>query len=151
MYPASTAALEAPIAAFNLSAILFNKEKFSAEAWAKKMGFFYNLSLNKYFFDENYNRFLYQPFLKLSRAVAYVDWDLYDKYFINGFGHVTKILSNITGRMDYEGLDQTLVDGVGRTTQGFGEKLKQVQTGRLQNYMLFALIGVILILVFQAV
>ena len=54
-------------------------------------------------------------------------------------------------RLDYEGLDQTLVDGVGRTTQGFGEQLKQVQTGRLQNYMLFALIGVILILVFQAV
>jgi NADH:ubiquinone oxidoreductase subunit 5 (subunit L)/multisubunit Na+/H+ antiporter MnhA subunit len=54
------------------------------------------------------------------------------------------------GRIDYEGLDQTLVDGVGRTTQVFGEKLKQVQTGRLQNYMLFALIGVILILVFQA-
>ena len=53
--------------------------------------------------------------------------------------------------MDYEGLDQTLVDGVGRATQGFGEQLKQVQTGRLQNYMLSALIGVILILVFQAV
>ena len=134
-----------------LSYLIYIKEKFSAEAWAKKMGFFYKLSLNKYFFDENYNRFLYQPFLKLSRAVAYVDWDLYDKYFINGFGHVTKILSKITGRMDYEGLDQTLVDGVGRTTQGFGEQLKQVQTGRLQNYMLFALIGVILILVFQAV
>jgi NADH-quinone oxidoreductase subunit L len=133
-----------------LSYLMYIKEKFSAEAWAKKMGFLYKLSLNKYFFDENYNRFLYQPFLKLSRLVAYIDWDLYDKYFINGFGHVTKFLSKITGRIDYEGLDQTLVDGVGRTTQVFGEKLKQVQTGRLQNYMLFALIGVILILVFQA-
>jgi NADH-quinone oxidoreductase subunit L len=146
-------ALSLLVAAFGigLSYLMYIKEKFSAEAWAKRMGFFYKLSLNKYFFDENYNRFLYQPFLKLSRAVAYVDWDLYDKYFINGFGHVTKFLSKITGRLDYEGLDQTLVDGVGRTTQGFGEQLKQVQTGRLQNYMLFALIGVILILVFQAV
>ena len=89
--------------------------------------------------------------MKLSRVVAYVDWDLYDKYFINGFGRITKILSKITGRIDYDGLDQTLVDGVGYTARGFGEKLKQVQTGRLQNYMLFALIGVILILVFQAV
>ena len=146
-------ALSLLVAAFGigLSYLMYIKEKFSAEAWAKRMGFFYKLSLNKYFFDENYNRFLYQPFLKLSRAVAYVDWDLYDKYFINGFGHVTKFLSKITGHLDYEGLDQTLVDGVGRTTQGFGEQLKQVQTGRLQNYMLFALIGVILILVFQAV
>jgi NADH:ubiquinone oxidoreductase subunit 5 (subunit L)/multisubunit Na+/H+ antiporter MnhA subunit len=99
----------------------------------------------------NLSRFLYQPFLKLSRAVAYVDWDLYDKYFINGFGHVTKFLSRITGRMDYEGLDQTLVDGVGRSAEGFGKQLKQIQTGRLQNYMLFALVGVIIILVIQTI
>ena len=83
--------------------------------------------------------------------MAYVDWDLYDKYFINGFGRVTNILSRITGRMDYDGLDQTLVDGVGRSAQGLGKQLKKVQTGRLQNYMLFALIGVIVILIIQAI
>ena len=53
--------------------------------------------------------------------------------------------------MDYDGLDQVLVDGVGRSMQGFGKQLKQIQTGRLQNYMLFALIGVIVILVFQTI
>ena len=150
-YTAMALSLLVAALGIGLSYLMYIKEKFSAEAWARRMGFFYKLSLNKYFFDENYNRFLYQPFLKLSRAVAYVDWDLYDKYFINGFGHVTKFLSKITGHLDYEGLDQTLVDGVGRRTQWFGDKLKQVQTGRLQNYMLFALIGVILILVYQAV
>ena len=150
-YTAMALSLLVAALGIGLSYLMYIKEKFSAEAWARRMGFLYKLSLNKYFFDENYNRFLYQPFLKLSRAVAYVDWDLYDKYFINGFGHVTKFLSKITGHLDYEGLDQTLVDGVGRRTQWFGEKLKQVQTGRLQNYMLFALIGVILILVYQAV
>ena len=134
-----------------LSYLTYLKQKLSAETWANKMGFIYKLSLNKYYFDENYNRFLYQPFLKLSRAVAYVDWDLYDKYFINGFGRVTNILSRITGRMDYDGLDQTLVDGVGRSAQGLGKQLKKVQTGRLQNYMLFALIGVIVILIIQAI
>tara|TARA_Y100000588_G_scaffold9577_1_gene10713 strand:- start:3133 stop:5187 length:2055 start_codon:yes stop_codon:yes gene_type:complete len=134
-----------------LSYLTYLKQKLSAETWANKMGFLYKLSLNKYYFDENYNRFLYQPFLKLSRTVAYVDWDLYDKYFINGFGRVTNILSRITGRMDYDGLDQTLVDGVGRSAQGLGKQLKKVQTGRLQNYMLFALIGVIVILIIQAI
>ena len=134
-----------------LSYLTYLKQKLSAETWANKMGFLYKLSLNKYYFDENYNRFLYQPFLKLSRTVAYVDWDLYDKYFIDGFGRVTNILSRITGRMDYDGLDQTLVDGVGRSAQGLGKQLKKVQTGRLQNYMLFALIGVIVILIIQAI
>jgi NADH-quinone oxidoreductase subunit L len=134
-----------------LSYLMYLKKKLSAEVWANKMGFLYKLSYNKYYFDENYDRFLYQPFLKLSRAVAYVDWDLYDKYFINGFGRVTKWLSFLTGRIDYDGLDQSIVDGIGRTAQGFGKQLKQVQTGRLQNYMLFALVGVIIILVIQTI
>tara|TARA_A100001388_G_scaffold277434_1_gene268607 strand:- start:1477 stop:3531 length:2055 start_codon:yes stop_codon:yes gene_type:complete len=132
-----------------LSYFMYYRKSLSAEAWSKRAGFLYNLSLNKYYFDENYNKFLYQPFLRLSRAVAYVDWDLYDKYFINGFGYVTKILSKITGRLDFDGLDQTLVDGIGRSAQGAGKNLKTMQTGRLQNYMLFALIGVIIILVVQ--
>ncbi|MBC8345331.1 MAG: NADH-quinone oxidoreductase subunit L [Candidatus Marinimicrobia bacterium] len=134
-----------------LSYLMYIKKKLSAEAWAKKMGFMYKLSFNKYYFDENYGRFLYQPFQKLSEAVAYVDWDLYDKYFINGFGRVTKWLSFLTGRVDYDGLDQSIVDGIGRSAQGFGKQLKQVQTGRLQNYMLFALVGVIIILVIQTI
>ena len=61
----------------------------------------------------------------------------------------SKLLSKITGRLDYEGLDQTLVDGIGKTANNAGKNLKTMQTGRLQNYMLFALIGVIIILVFQ--
>ena len=66
-----------------------------------------------------------------------------------GFGHVTKLLSKVTGQVDYDGLDQTLVDGVGRSAGGLGKGLKNIQTGRLQNYMLFALIGVIIILIVQ--
>jgi len=150
-YPAM--ALSILVAGFGIgmSTLMYMKKKLSADIWSEKMGFLYKLSLNKYFIDENYNRFLYQPVLKLSRAIAFADWDLYDKYFINGFGRVTKWLAFLTGRLDYEGLDQKLVDGVGRTAQGFGNQLKNVQTGRLQNYMLFALAGVIVILVMQTI
>jgi len=150
-YPAMALSLIVATLGIGLSYLFYFKQKFSAKNWSKRMSFLYKLSLNKYFFDENYNRFIYQPFLKLSRAVAYLDWDLYDKYFINGFGRVTRIFSKLTGRMDYDGLDQILVDGVGRSMQGLGKQLKQIQTGRLQNYMLFALIGVIIILVFQTI
>lgn len=150
-YPAMALSLLVAGFGIGMATLMYMKKKLSADIWSEKMGFLYKLSLNKYFFDENYNRFLYQPVLKLSRAIAFVDWDLYDKYFINGFGRVTKWLAFLTGRLDYEGLDQKLVDGVGRTTQGFGNQLKNVQTGRLQNYMLFALAGVIVILVMQTI
>ena len=149
-YTAMTLSLIVASVGIGLSFLTYYKKKLSPEIWTKRFDILHKLSLNKYYFDENYNRFLYQPFLKLCNAVAYVDWDLYDKYFINGFGHITKLLSKITGRLDYEGLDQTLVDGIGKTANNAGKNLKTVQTGRLQNYMLFALIGVIIILVFQA-
>ena len=148
-YTAMTLSLIVASVGIGLSFLMYYKKKLSPEIWTKRFGILHKLSLNKYYFDENYNRFLYQPFLKLCNAVAYVDWDLYDKYFINGFGHITKLLSKITGRLDYEGLDQTLVDGIGKTANNAGKNLKTVQTGKLQNYMLFALVGVIIILVFQ--
>ena len=132
-----------------LSFFMYYKSKISPELWSKRLGFLYNLSLNKYYFDELYDRFLYKPFLKLCNLVSYIDWELYDRYFINGFGHLTKFLSKVTGQVDYDGLDQTIVDGVGHSARGLGQGLKTIQTGRLQNYMLFALIGVIIILIVQ--
>ncbi len=133
-----------------LSWTFYFKKKLSADEWAEKFKPMYNLSSNKYFFDENYNKFLYKPFLKLSALVAHIDWDLYDKYFINGFGRVGKIISFFTGRMDYDGLDQTIVDGIGRSARQAGGVLKFLQTGRLQTYMLFALLGVVVIVLIQS-
>lgn len=135
-----------------LSWTMYFKKKLSAHDWAQKSGLLYDLSLHKYYFDENYDRFLVQPLLRLADKVAFIDWDLYDKYFINGFGRVTEWISRIVGiNLDYDGLDQSIVDGVGRTLNRTGAGLKHVQTGRLQNYLLFALAGIIVILVFQTV
>ena len=133
-----------------LSWSVYLKKSISADAWAEKLAPYYNLSLNKYFIDENYDKYLYQPLLRLADRISFIDWELYDKYFINGFGHVTKWLSFLTGRTDYDGLDQTIVDGLGRSMSKAGSTLKEVQTGRLQNYMLFALFGVVIIVIFQS-
>ena len=134
-----------------LAGLMYLKKSISADAWAKKSGPLYKLSLNKFYFDENYERFLYQPLMKLAGKIAYFDWEVYDKYFINGFGRFTSWLSAISGKCDYEGIDQGLVDGVGHATQKMGRSLKQIQTGRLQNYLLFVLAGAILIIIIQAV
>ena len=76
---------------------------------------------------------------------------IYDKYFINGFGRVTDWLARITGKIDYEGIDQGVVDSFGRNTQRAGKILRSVQTGKLQTYMLFALMGVIVIMLIQVI
>ena len=111
----------------------------------------YTLSYNKFYIDEIYSRYLYTPVLKLADQIAYIDWEIYDKYFINGFGRVTDWLARITGRVDYEGIDQGVVDSFGRNTHRAGKMLRSVQTGKLQTYMLFALMGVIVIMVIQVI
>lgn len=147
--PAMILSLLVAAAGIFLSWAMYFRKKLSADEWAGKAGQLYDLSFNKYYFDENYDRYLVQPLLRLADRVAFVDWDLYDKYIINGFGRISEWLSRVSGKLDYEGLDQSIVDGIGRTLQRTGAGLKHVQTGRLQNYLLFALAGIIVILVFQ--
>ena len=54
-------------------------------------------------------------------------------------------------RWDYDILDQQIVDGVGRTTGFFSARLRLIQTGKVQNYLVWVLAGVIMIYVFQAI
>ena len=133
-----------------LSVLVYLKKVIPAETLAKKMGFLYDWSLNKFYFDENYHRFLYQPVLNLSNKVAWIDWELYDRYFINGFGLVTNWFSRVTGKFDYDGIDQGLVDGIGRMAGVAGHSLRKIQTGRLQNYLLFVVAGIIVMIIVQA-
>ncbi|GIS71953.1 MAG: hypothetical protein CM1200mP10_15300 [Candidatus Neomarinimicrobiota bacterium] len=61
-----------------LSWSVYLKKRISADAWEKKLTPYYNLSLNKYFFDENYDKYLYQPLLRLADRISFIDWDLYE-------------------------------------------------------------------------
>ena len=133
-----------------VSWLTYIKKSLSADVWAKRFGLLFTLSQNKFYFDENYNRYIYRPCLRLADKISWMDWDLYDKYFINGFGYLTKWASDIVGKFDFDTIDQTFVDGAGKITKFFGKIFKTVQTGRLQNYLLYVTAGVIIIMVIQS-
>jgi NADH-quinone oxidoreductase subunit L len=107
----------------------------------------YNLSLNKFYIDEIYNLIIYKPFLALSWLCSKIDWDIYDKIFINGWGWITIKLSDKSGEFDYNWLDQKVVDGFGKITQYVGNNLKLTQNGVVQNYLLGGMLGVLLLIV----
>ena len=132
-----------------LSVLMYLKKILSADVWSQRAGFLYNWSKNKYYFDENYNRLIYQPTLRLANKVAWIDWDLYDKYFINGFGNLTEWLSRVVGKFDFDGIDQGLVDGTGRLVNHLGSAFRKIQTGRIQNYLLYVTAGVIIMMIIQ--
>ena len=133
-----------------LSWIFYISKSLSAQSWAGRFGLLYDWSLNKFYFDENYDKYIYQPTLRLANKIAWIDWELYDRYFINGFGKLTDLASKITGKFDYNTIDQLIVDGSGRITDNLGRLLKIVQTGKLQNYLLYVTAGLILLIVIQS-
>ena len=137
-------------AGIGLSILMYLINVLSPKNWKSRFGVLYDLSLNKYYFDENYNKYLYQPTLRLARKIAWIDWELYDKYFINGFGRVTSWLSKISGKLDFDLIDQILVDGSAKIANLMGLVLKKVQSGRIQNYLLYVTASVIVLMIIQS-
>tara|TARA_Y100001970_G_scaffold104059_1_gene130374 strand:- start:601 stop:2649 length:2049 start_codon:yes stop_codon:yes gene_type:complete len=133
-----------------LSWLTYIKKVLSADIWSKRFGVLFRLSQNKFYFDENYDKYIYRPSLRLANKISWIDWELYDKYFINGFGHLTKWASDVSGKFDFDTIDQIIVDGFGRITNLLGETFKTIQTGRLQNYLLYVTAGIIIIMVIQS-
>ncbi len=137
-------------AGIGLSILMYLTKTLSPENWKNRFGVLYELSLNKYYFDENYNKYLYQPTLSLARKVAWIDWELYDKYFINGFGRITSWLSKISGKLDFNLIDQILVDGSAKLANLMGFALKKVQSGKIQNYLLYVTASIIILMIVQS-
>ncbi len=117
------------------------------KTWAKRLRRVgaYQLSFNKFYFDEIYNALLYRPFLWLTDKIAWLDWDFWDQWFIDSWGRNAIRFGNASGWMDYNWLDQIVVDGFGRITDGLGTIGRKIQTGRVQNYLMWALAGAILV------
>ena len=106
----------------------------------------YQISFNKFYFDHIYNRYIYKPFKRLTKKLAYFDWEVYDKKFINFFGFFSIKVSDKAGKADYSFLDQTLIDGFAKLTDYTGKKLQRTQNGVIQNYLLIGIIGIIVLI-----
>jgi NADH-quinone oxidoreductase subunit L len=102
---------------------------------------------NKYYFDEAYNLLFVQPATWFAEIFVY-KW--MDKGVIDGilhaFGPATQGLgSAIRNYIDLPVINRFIGDGSANVTYGFGERLRFIQTGRVQQYLMFALVIFIVI------
>ncbi|MFZ0391736.1 MAG: NADH-quinone oxidoreductase subunit L [Calditrichia bacterium] len=81
----------------------------------------YTLFYNKYYVDEAYNAIIYQPIIKMSNWL----WRVFDNRIIDGF-----------------------VNLVGKLMILFSLVIRRVQTGYVQNYAAFLVLGAIIILAY---
>tara|TARA_B000000532_G_scaffold128615_1_gene103118 strand:- start:2371 stop:4434 length:2064 start_codon:yes stop_codon:yes gene_type:complete len=136
-----------------LSIIIYLIQKLNADKMAllfNKIGF-YNLSRNKFYVDKIYNKILYKPFMKQSKLASFLDWDIYDQKIVDAWGWITLGLSKLSGNADYNILDQKIIDGTSHITNFTSKKLKKVQSGIIQNYLLggFMCLVIIFLLIQQ--
>ena len=136
-----------------LSIIIYYLQKINAEKISillNKVGL-YNLSRNKFYIDKVYNKILYTPFMKQTKLASFLDWDIYDQKIVDAWGWITLSISKLSGRADYNILDQKIIDGTSHLTNFTSKKLKIIQSGIIQNYLLggFMCLVIIFLLIQQ--
>jgi NADH-quinone oxidoreductase subunit L len=107
-----------------------------AQRWAGA----HRVLFNKYYVDEAYDATFIQGTLTSARGLWTVDREVVDGA-VNGTGKLTVITSWLSGLTDRSVVDG-LVNAVARTIEEASFTFRRLQTGLVQNYALFMLIGV---------
>ncbi|MFQ5630578.1 MAG: hypothetical protein ACE5I1_17535 [bacterium] len=102
---------------------------------------------NKYYFDELYGVTVIALTLLISRVSAIFDMKVIDGV-VNGVAKVTAGFSFANGRFDSKTIDG-LVNLVGAMVAFFGARLRMIQTGKVQSYILMALAAVLILFIVQ--
>jgi NADH-quinone oxidoreductase subunit L len=111
---------------------------------ARALGPVHEVLRRKYYVDEFYEIALVRP----ARWLGEVFFSLWiDRGVIDGFLHAVARAALGLGKVFRYGIDLPVVNGfgdlVGRSTKEIGRALKVIQTGRVQQYLLFVLINVL--------
>lgn len=105
----------------------------------KALGPVYRVLKNKYYFDELYELIFIRPVTWLSDEFA--NW--VDRVVIDGILHAVAYLSGALGSFLRKYIDVPVVNGVGdwvaESTKKFGFNLRPIQTGKIQQYMVYGL------------
>jgi NADH-quinone oxidoreductase subunit L len=124
--------------------LVYMKKMVDVERLAQKLRPLYLFLLNKWYFDEIYEKWIVVPFVLLTtRALAWFDNTVVDGA-VNGAAKITVVASSVSGWFD-----KYVVDGLVNLTAyvaGFsGLVFRKFQTGRVQTYIVFVVLGIVVL------
>jgi NADH-quinone oxidoreductase subunit L len=122
--------------------LVYNKVQAGDEDPLKRpLGELYKVLQNKYYFDEFYDAVFVKTSEWFSEKVSYL-W--IDRKIIDGILHWVAKFSYNVGLFFRNSIDGPIVNGfgdfVGESSKWIGDKVKNIQTGRIQQYMVMALV-----------
>ncbi|MDZ7268738.1 MAG: NADH-quinone oxidoreductase subunit L [candidate division KSB1 bacterium] len=130
-----------------LATAFYYWKKFSADELVSRFKPVYDFLWNKWYFDELYAATVVAGTLLVSRLSAWFDATVIDG-LVNAAAKITVWGSRLSGWHDNRIIDG-VVNGVAAMVGWFGSTLRELQTGKIQTYILLALGAVVLLYVLQ--
>ncbi|MCX7918931.1 MAG: NADH-quinone oxidoreductase subunit L [bacterium] len=121
----------------------------SMSAIAGRLPFIYRVLINKYYFDELYEYMIIRPFFKLTKLAFAFDQLIIDGT-VNGVAWATVLLSKLKNLIDIYIVDG-LVNFTGWITQTSSSIFRKAQTGIIQNYTLFLILGLAIMILIKLI
>jgi NADH-quinone oxidoreductase subunit L len=131
------------LSGIGLAYLMYYRRAISADAMARRFQPIYTLLYRKYYVDEVYDVIIIKPVHALARFLWSFDVNVIDG-LVNLQATVTLRLAAAKQWFD-EYIVDGLVNGIGLVTGAASSALRLVQTGRLANYLLVVLFGLIVI------
>jgi NADH-quinone oxidoreductase subunit L len=107
----------------------------------KPLGFVHTILQHKYYFDELYDFLFVRPAFWLAETFTY-QW--LDRGVIDGFLHAVSRVAFSLGSIFRNFIDKPIVNGfgdfVGESVKRLGRYFRFIQTGRVQQYLVMALV-----------
>jgi NADH-quinone oxidoreductase subunit L len=142
--PAMITSLIVAFAGIALAFAVYRRKMIDPDRVAENTGPLYRFLLNKWYFDEIYEKWVVLPGVHLlARMMNWFDSRIVDGA-VNGVATITSWQSRISGLFDKWVVDGA-VNGTAYTVGFFGILLKKTQSGRIQTYIAFLLAGVVIL------
>jgi NADH-quinone oxidoreductase subunit L len=140
---ALSVSLGVALAGIFIAWLLYVKKKPDPARIARALGEIYHAVASKYWIDELVNATVIRLTIGLALLQKWIDENVVDG-IVNGVGILTRTLGFGSAWFDLNVVDGA-VNGVGSTTQAFGSVARLFQTGRVQQYVSFAVAGGVLL------
>jgi NADH-quinone oxidoreductase subunit L len=142
--PAMITSLIVALSGIALAFGMYKKKLIDPDRVMEKSGPLYSFLLNKWYFDEIYEKWIVLPGVHLiSRMMYWFDSRIVDGA-VNGVATITTWQSRLSGLFDKWVVDGS-VNGLAYVVGFFGILLKKTQTGKIQAYIAFVLAGVVVL------
>jgi NADH-quinone oxidoreductase subunit L len=149
--PAGIIAFLMALIGFLLATIVYLWKLVSADTLRRSLQPLYSLTWHKWWFDELYDAVFVRPTHWISGFIARV----LDRGLIDGIVHlsayVTRAFALVVSIFGDRFVIDNTVDGVAARTWDLGLSLRSVQTGRLRQYVMFIVVGTVVLFLIASV